>query len=83
MNFFVEGSLRDLSNPNKPSTMPIGDAYLVGKLPGTDVHWGLAAGVLLAIVLHILLSRTTSASPSAWRAAIRAPHWRRGCRSAS
>jgi ABC-type uncharacterized transport system permease subunit len=26
MNFFVEGSLRDLTNPNKPSTMPIGDA---------------------------------------------------------
>src|SRR6266853_1905270 len=28
MNFFVEGSLRDLTNPNKPSTMPIGDAYM-------------------------------------------------------
>jgi general nucleoside transport system permease protein len=59
MNFFVEGSLRDLTNPNKPSTMPLGDAYMVGKMPGTDVHWGLAAGVILAIVLHILLSRTT------------------------
>jgi ABC-type uncharacterized transport system permease subunit len=59
MNFFVEGSLRDLTNPNKPSTMPIGDAYMVGKIPGTDVHWGLAVGILLAIVLHILLSRTT------------------------
>src|SRR6267154_3459355 len=30
MNFFVEGSLRDLTNPNKPSTMPIGDAYIIG-----------------------------------------------------
>jgi general nucleoside transport system permease protein len=59
MNFFVEGSLRDLTNPNKPSTMPIGDAYMVGKIPGTDVHWGLVAGVVLAIVLYILLSRTT------------------------
>jgi ABC-type uncharacterized transport system permease subunit len=59
MNFFVEGSLRDLSNPNKPSTMPLGDAYMVGKIPGTDVHWGLAAGIVLAIVLHVLLSRTT------------------------
>ena len=59
MNFFVEGSLRDLTNPNKPSTMPIGDAYMVGKMPGTDVHWGLAAGIILAIVLHILLTRTT------------------------
>jgi general nucleoside transport system permease protein len=59
MNFFVEGSLRDLTNPNKPSTMPIGDNYMVGKIPGTDVHWGLAVGILLAIVLHIMLSRTT------------------------
>ena len=33
MNFFVEGSLRDLSNPNKPSTMPIGETYMVGKIP--------------------------------------------------
>jgi simple sugar transport system permease protein len=59
MNFFVEGSLRDLTNPNKPSTMPLGDAYMVGKIPGTDVHWGLAAGIVLAILLYILISRTT------------------------
>jgi general nucleoside transport system permease protein len=59
MSFFVEGPLRDLTNPNKPSTMPIGDAYMVGKMPGTDVHWGLAAGIVLAIALYILLSRTS------------------------
>src|SRR5216683_3258283 len=59
MNFFVEGSLRDLTNPNKPSTMPIGDAYMIGKLPGTEVHWGFAAGIVVAIVLYVLLSRTT------------------------
>ena len=41
MNFFVEGALRDLTNPNKPSTKPIGDAYMVGDIPGTEVHWGL------------------------------------------
>ena len=59
MNFFVEGSLRDLTNPNKPSTMPIGDNYMIGKIPGTDVHWGLAVGILLAILLYIVMSRTT------------------------
>ncbi len=59
MNFFVEGVLRDLSNPNKPSTKPLGDAYMVGKMPGTDVHWGFAVGVLFAILLQILMSRTT------------------------
>jgi ABC-type uncharacterized transport system permease subunit len=59
MNFFVEGALRDLSNPNKPSTRPIGDAYMVGKIPGTDVHWGLAFGIALCIALYLLMSRTT------------------------
>ncbi|MBO0754304.1 MAG: ABC transporter permease [Bradyrhizobiaceae bacterium] len=59
MNFFVEGSLRDFSNPNKPSTKPIGEAYMIGKIPGTDVHWGFAVGIVLAIALHILMTRTT------------------------
>ncbi len=59
MNFFVEGPLRDPASANKPSTMPIGDAYGIGPIPGTSVHWGLAAGLVLAIVLHILMTRTT------------------------
>jgi len=59
MNFFVEGALRDPASANKPSTMPIGDAYRIGSIPGTDVHWGLAAGIFLAVVLWVLMSRTT------------------------
>jgi simple sugar transport system permease protein len=59
MNFFVEGALRDPSSANKPSTMPIGDAYRVGNIPGTEVHWGFAAGIVLAILLWVLMSRTT------------------------
>ena len=59
MNFFVEGALRDPSNPNKPSTPPIGDANMVGTIPGTDIHWGLAVGVLLAVALWVLMNRTT------------------------
>ena len=59
MNFFVEGALRDPASANKPSTMPIGDAYRIGTVPGTDVHWGLAAGILAAILLWVLMSRTT------------------------
>lgn len=59
MNFFVEGALRDPASANKPSTMPIGDAYRIGAIPGTEVHWGFAAGILLAIVLWVLMSRTT------------------------
>jgi simple sugar transport system permease protein len=59
MNFFVEGALRDPASANKPSTMPIGDAYRVGSIPGTDVHWGFAAGIVLALILWVLMSRTT------------------------
>ncbi len=59
MNFFVEGALRDMTNPNKPSTRPLPHEYMIGKIPGTDVHWGLAVGILLAVVLQILMSRTT------------------------
>ena len=59
MNFFVEGALRDPASANKPSTMPIGDAYRVGNIPGTEVHWGFAAGIVLALILWLLMSRTT------------------------
>jgi ABC-type uncharacterized transport system permease subunit len=59
MNFFVEGALRDPSSANKPSTLPIGDVYRIGSIPGTDVHWGFAAGIVLAILLWVLMSRTT------------------------
>ena len=52
MNFFVEGALRDPASANKPSTMPIGKEYMVGNIPGTDVHWGFAFGVGLAILLY-------------------------------
>jgi ABC-type uncharacterized transport system permease subunit len=59
MNFFVEGVLRDPASANKPSTKPIGEAYMVGDIPGTEVHWGLVVGILLAIALWVLMSRTT------------------------
>lgn len=59
MNFFVEGLLRDPGSANKPSTMPIGKEYMVGSIPGMDVHWGLVAGIVLAVILQLLMSRTT------------------------
>jgi simple sugar transport system permease protein len=59
LNFFVEGALRDPSDPNKPSTMPIGRENMIGPMPGTDVHWGLAVGIVLCIGLYLLMNRTT------------------------
>ncbi|TVQ31153.1 MAG: ABC transporter permease [Geminicoccaceae bacterium] len=57
--FFVEGPLRDPGSANRPSTMPIGRDYMIGTLPGTNVHWGLVAGILCCIVLWLVMSRTT------------------------
>jgi simple sugar transport system permease protein len=62
LNFFVEGALRDPSDPNKPSTAAIGAENMVGSMApliGLDVHWGLGVAVLLALVLHLLMGRTT------------------------
>ncbi|SDB36623.1 ABC transporter permease [Bauldia litoralis] len=58
MNFFVEGALRDPGNPNKPSTPAIGDANMVGDIPGTDIHWGLVFAIVLAIAVWVLMNRT-------------------------
>jgi len=59
MNFFVEGPLRDLSNPNKPSTKPLPDNYMIGPMPGTSVHWGFLFGIILCVLLWLLMTRTT------------------------
>ncbi len=59
MNFFVEGALRDLNQPVKASTLPIGAAYMMPKMPGIAVHWGFAVGVVLAVLLGIVMDRTT------------------------
>lgn len=58
-NHFVEGVLRDPASLNKPSTVPIKDTLMIGNMPGLDIHWGLAIGVLCAIVAQVVLSRTT------------------------
>lgn len=59
MSFFVEGALRDPGSANKPSTMPLGEAWRIGTIPGTTVQWGLVAGLVLALALWMLMERTT------------------------
>ena len=54
----VEGPLRDPASLNKPSTAAIGDANMLGMLPGMDVHWGLLYGLLACVVVYILIFRT-------------------------
>ena len=58
MNHFVEGVLRDPASLNKPSTKPIGDANMLGNLPGLDVHAGLAFGIVLCLVFDVVVRHT-------------------------
>ncbi|WP_158047195.1 ABC transporter permease [Skermanella pratensis] len=59
MNHMVEGPLRDPASLNKPSTPPLGDANMIGAIPGLDVHWGLAFGLVACIAAYVLMQRTT------------------------
>ena len=59
MNHLVEGPLRDPASLNKPSTAPLDASLRVGDLPGFDVHWGLAVGVVACVVAWVLIERTT------------------------
>ena len=54
-NQLVEGPLRDPASLNKPSTTPIGEANMLGHLPGLDVHWGLGFGVIVCLVLYVVV----------------------------
>lgn len=58
MNHFVEGPLKDPESLNKPSTRHIGEANMVGPIPGLDVHWGLVVGVALCLLAYVLMQRT-------------------------
>ena len=58
LNFLVEGPMRDPTSLNKPSTPEIGAANMIGSIPGTDVHWGLAFGIIAAVASYILIYHT-------------------------
>jgi simple sugar transport system permease protein len=58
-NHFVEGPLRDPASLNKPSTAPIGPANTLGTIPGMDVHWGFALGIVVCIAMYVLVKHTT------------------------
>ncbi len=57
-NELVEGPFRDLSDLNRPSTFPIPPQGLIGSIPGTTVHWGLAVGLAACVVAAGIIYRT-------------------------
>ena len=58
LNHLVEGPMRDPASLNKPSTHEIGDANMIGTIPGLDVHWGLAFGIVAAVLAYIVIFHT-------------------------
>ncbi len=58
MNQLVEGPLRDPASLNKPSTHPLAEAYRIGSIPGMDVHWGLAVGIIACTLSWVLIEKT-------------------------
>jgi simple sugar transport system permease protein len=59
MNHLVEGPLKDPESLNKPSTVYIGDANMLGNLPGLDVHYGLLFGVVACLGCYALMNHST------------------------
>ena len=59
LNQLVEGPFRDPQSLNKPSSPSIGYAHMIGSIPGTEIHWGLAVGIVVCLAASILIRRTT------------------------
>jgi simple sugar transport system permease protein len=56
----VEGPMRDPASLNKPSTNTLAEGLRIGGMAGTDIHWGLAFGVVVCVLLGLWLFFTTS-----------------------
>jgi ABC-type uncharacterized transport system permease subunit len=60
MSFFVEGPLRDPGSANKPSTMPILTPICASaRCPAVRSTGAWPPGMVLAVVLWVLMSRTS------------------------
>src|SRR4051794_6033304 len=57
-NHLVEGPMRDPASLNKPSTREIGEANMLGSIPGMDVHYGLLYGIIACLLAYVLMHRT-------------------------
>ena len=63
-SFTVEDLMRDPTSLNKPSTVGIGEANMVGNIPGLPewfpaVHWGLLLGIVACVAMWLLMDRST------------------------
>jgi general nucleoside transport system permease protein len=58
LNHLVTSTFRDPESLNHPSTHHIGEANMIGAVPGTDLHWGFAFGVVACIITWFLMHHT-------------------------
>ena len=58
MNHLVTGPMRDPEMVNRPSSWPVGDANMIGQIPGMDVHWGLVIGAIACVAAFVLMRFT-------------------------
>ena len=58
MNHLVTGPMRDPEMVNRPSSWHIGEANMIGSIPGMDVHWGLVFGLIACIAAFALMYST-------------------------
>jgi simple sugar transport system permease protein len=59
MNHLVSGPMRDFAQALRPSSWSIAERFRLGEIPGTGIHWGLAFGVVAALLAYVLMRRTT------------------------
>ena len=59
MNHLVTGPIRDFGQVLKPASWAIGERLMIGTIPGTAVHWGLAFGVFACFVTWVVMRQTT------------------------
>ena len=59
MNHLVTGPIRDFAQILKPASWSVPKEFMVGTIPGLDVHWGLIVGVVVCVGLYVLMRRTT------------------------
>ena len=59
LNHLVGGPWKDPSSLNKPSTYPIAEVNMLGKIGDSRVHYGLIYGLIACAIAYFLIQRTT------------------------
>lgn len=55
----VSGPIRDYSRSLRPSSWSIPGEFMLGSIPGTMIHWGLAIGVVVCVLAFIMTRYST------------------------